>query len=106
MFGNYAKNYFCNMLNSDIHYISYEGPSGLTVDAIAQHDAKHAEDEMVLGEDAFSDTQSAGATSAKTFKTWATNWTDCTNATFGKVHRYWSSNSALHKEVNFEVFTV
>lgn len=36
-----------------------------------------------------------------TFKTWATNWTDCTNATFSKVHRYWSSNSALHKEVTF-----
>lgn len=38
--------------------------------------------------------------SIDTFKSWATNWSDCTNATFNKVHRYWHSNSALHKEVN------
>lgn len=39
--------------------------------------------------------------SIDTFKSWASNWSDCTNATFNKVHRYWRSNSALHKEVGF-----
>ena len=44
------------------------------------------------------------ADSADTFKSWASNWSDCTNATFNKVHRYWRSNSALHKEVSFNLF--
>ena len=39
------------------------------------------------------------ADSADTFRSWASNWSDCTNATFNKVHKYWRSNSALHKEV-------
>lgn len=37
--------------------------------------------------------------SINSFKSWATNWSDCTNATFNKIHKYWNSNSALHKEV-------
>lgn len=40
--------------------------------------------------------------SVDTFKSWASNWSDCTNATFNKVHKYWRSNSALHKEVKFK----
>lgn len=69
------------------------GPSSLTVDALAKHDQSHAEND---GESMVSDSdqQTAG-----TFKTWATNWTECTNTTFSKVHRYWSSNSSLHKEI-------
>ena len=35
----------------------------------------------------------------KTFNTWATNMTGCTNVTFNRVHRYFNSNSSLHKEV-------
>ena len=37
--------------------------------------------------------------SEDTFRSWASNWSDCTNATFNKVHKYWRSNSALHKEI-------
>jgi ribosomal RNA-processing protein 12 len=37
--------------------------------------------------------------SENTFRSWASDWSACTNATFNKVHRYWRSNSALHKEV-------
>ncbi len=48
-------------------------------------------------------TDDAGSVSGKTFNTWATNYTDCTNATFSKVHRYWHSNSAQHKEVMVHV---
>ncbi len=39
------------------------------------------------------------ATTNDTFRSWASNWSDCTNATFNRVHRYWQSNSSLHKEV-------
>lgn len=67
----------------------------LTVDAVEKHDRSQRENDaesMVTD----SDQQTMG-----TFKTWATNWTECTNTTFSKVHRYWSSNSALHKEVMY-----
>lgn len=68
------------------------GDSGLTVDALAQHDQSQEELEVDRVEP---DRQTAG-----TFRTWATNWTECTNTTFSKVHRYWSSNSAFHKELD------
>lgn len=64
----------------------------LTMDALAKHDKTGDNDVESMAAD--SDQQTMG-----TFKTWATNWTECTNATFSKVHRYWASNSALHKEV-------
>ena len=38
-------------------------------------------------------------TIAKTANTWASDYTDCTNATFGRVHRFSVTNSAMHKEV-------
>ena len=46
------------------------------------------------------DTQTNASFGAKTFQTWATNWTDCTNTTFSKVHRHWGSNNAMQKEVS------
>ncbi|WAR21706.1 RRP12-like protein [Mya arenaria] len=79
-----AKNRFFNKI---------EGPSSLTVDALVKHDKSHSSTD-VESMATESDQQTMG-----TFKTWATNWTDCTNTTFSKVHRYWSSNSALHKEI-------
>jgi ribosomal RNA-processing protein 12 len=52
--------------------------------------------------DAVSDGHTIGG---KTFATWATNFTDCTNATFSRVLRY--SDSALHKEVvNMDLFVI
>ncbi|KAL4231185.1 pre-rRNA processing protein [Mactra antiquata] len=69
------------------------GPSMLTMDALAEHDKSEAGNDVEsMATD--SDQQTMG-----TFKTWATNWTECTNTTFSKVHRYWASNSALHKEI-------
>ncbi|XP_041369339.1 RRP12-like protein [Gigantopelta aegis] len=69
-----------------------EGPSNLTVEALSQHNEAEEEKPEVVEMD-------VQTTSAKTFNTWATNWTDCTNATFSRVHRYWRSNSATHKEI-------
>jgi 2-polyprenyl-3-methyl-5-hydroxy-6-metoxy-1,4-benzoquinol methylase len=48
------------------------------------------------------DNQSIGT--RDTFQSWASNWSDCTNATFNRVHKYWKSNSALHKEVGNSSF--
>ncbi|CAC5426030.1 RRP12 [Mytilus coruscus] len=81
--------------------MSSAGTSGLTVDALAKHDEDHFSKDTDSLQEGFeklstSDKISVGA---KTFNTWATNYTECTNVTFNKVHRYWSSNSALHKEV-------
>ncbi|XP_067934576.1 RRP12-like protein [Watersipora subatra] len=63
-----------------------EGVSKLTVSALSKHDVQNSQHLGVQEND------------ATTFKTWATNWTDCTNTTFNKVHQNWS-NDALHKEV-------
>ncbi|ELU03860.1 hypothetical protein CAPTEDRAFT_226490 [Capitella teleta] len=68
------------------------GPSNLTVEALAEHNAEQNEQSTPM--DAMSDGQTIGA---KSFATWATNWTDCTNATFSRVLRY--SGSSLHKEI-------
>ena len=39
-------------------------------------------------------------TVAKTDNTWASGITNCTNATFGRVHQFSDANSAVHKEVS------
>ena len=74
----------------------YNNTSQLTRKALAELDS------MSLGNDNFEDSKSVvsdGDNSADSFRSWATNWSDCTNATFNKVHKYWRSNSAFHKEV-------
>lgn len=68
-------------------------PSQLTEKALAQLDSMTNDDNF--------DNKSilSDAESIDTFRSWASNWSDCTNATFNRVHRYWRSNSALHKEI-------
>ncbi len=73
------------------------GPSGLTVAALAKHNEAHEDDDSAMLSEAGTE---AGSVGGNTFNTWATNWTECTNTTFSKVHRYWTSNSAQHKEVD------
>ncbi|KAJ8317039.1 hypothetical protein KUTeg_004943 [Tegillarca granosa] len=70
-----AKNRFFHQQN--------QGQSNLTVDALAKHDATNVEkDGDVILSDPDFDVQTAGGS---TFKTWATNWTECTNATFSRM---------------------
>ena len=73
----------------------------MTVEALAKHD------ETQLGKsqpDRMSDGISVGSHGTKTvdtFNTFASNWTECTNATFGRVHRHWGANATeFHKEVH------
>ena len=66
---------------------------------MAKHDGREPSEHAM---DALSDGVSVGGHTTNTFNTWATNYTDCTNATFSKIHKNWSANaSAYHKEVCF-----
>ncbi|RNA27286.1 RRP12 isoform X2 [Brachionus plicatilis] len=73
---------------------SSTNPSQLTEKALAQLDSMSIENDNFDNKSIISD-----AESADTFRSWASNWSECTNATFNRVHRYWRSNSALHKEI-------
>jgi hypothetical protein len=72
--------------------------SGLTQKALAQLDSSSIAN---LDNNFDARTIISESSGGNTFRSWATNWSDCTNATFNKVHRYWKSNSSLHKEVAF-----
>ena len=79
--------------------------SQLTAKALAELDAGSTAHVAFPGDDAKS--MISETDSADTFRSWASNWSDCTNATFNRVHRYWKSNSALHKEVrNISTFVL
>ncbi len=71
---------------------------GLTSEALAKLDSK-----SVKKIDIDDDDDNQSVLTADTFQSWASNWSDCTNATFNRVHKYWKSNSALHKEVLFKL---
>ncbi|KAK2163707.1 hypothetical protein LSH36_75g12086 [Paralvinella palmiformis] len=82
-----AKNRFFSVVS---------GPSSLTVDALAKHDARQEDKDGDAILQDVSETQSA---SGRTFSTWASNWTECTNVTFNKVHRYVTTSSVMHKSI-------
>ncbi|XP_077114405.1 RRP12-like protein [Ranitomeya variabilis] len=76
------------------------GKSDLTVDALKLHNdlqsgsftvQKKPEEDMEEDAD-MAVTEKSGAT-------FLSGLSDCTNVTFGKVQRYWESNSAAHKEI-------
>lgn len=69
------------------------GKSTLTAAALAKLNANN---EQMSVEGSEFDATSIGG---NTFKTFATNFTECTNVTFNQIHRLWTSNSALHKEM-------
>lgn len=74
-----------NIAYSCIFGFLFSGPSQLTASALSKHDAENSD--IIEQQD-----------DTATFKTWATNYTECTNKTFNKVHQNWQ-NDAVHKEV-------
>ncbi|XP_056384885.1 RRP12-like protein [Hyla sarda] len=76
------------------------GKSDLTVDALKLHNdlqsgsfsVQKKPDEEVEEDEEMAVTEKSGAT-------FLSGLSDCTNVTFGKVQRYWESNSAAHKEI-------
>ncbi|XP_013379809.1 RRP12-like protein isoform X2 [Lingula anatina] len=71
------------------------GPSTLTLEALTIHNEGVDEDVDIDKAGSIG----SGLSDAKTFQTWASNLTECTNSAFSSVHRYWASNSAMHKEI-------
>ena len=77
-------------------------PSKLTAESLLKH-------QTLLGEDG--DGRKCGATGGvdddamtlgqteKTFETFASDWTQCTNMSFGKLMRSFSTNNAHHREM-------
>jgi len=70
--------------------------SSLTLEALEKHNAAMG---GFTEKDMEQDGDGATSVGNKTFNTWATNMTGCTNLTFRKVHRYVNSNSSLQKEI-------
>jgi ribosomal RNA-processing protein 12 len=76
-------------------------PSKLTAESLLKH-------QTLLGEDVDSrksagmndddDALTLGQTE-KTFETFASDWTQCTNVSFGKLMRSFSTNNAHHREM-------
>ncbi|CAI9618581.1 unnamed protein product, partial [Staurois parvus] len=76
------------------------GKSDLTVDAVKLHNdlqsgslsIQKRPEEQMEDEEEMAITQKSGAS-------FLSGLSDCTNVTFGKVQRFWESNSAAHKEI-------
>ncbi|XP_018428299.1 PREDICTED: RRP12-like protein isoform X1 [Nanorana parkeri] len=76
------------------------GKSDLTVDALKLHNdlqsgslsVQKRPADLMEDEDEMAITEKSGAT-------FLSGLSDCTNVTFGKVQRFWESNSAAHKEI-------
>ena len=75
-------------------------PSKLTAESLLKH-------QTLLGEDVSDDPKKSltdddaltlGQTE-KTFETFASDWTQCTNMSFGKLMRSFSTNNAHHREM-------
>ena len=56
----------------------------ITADALAKLDSKSLSNLKI--DDDNEDNQRIGT--RDTFQSWASNWSDCTNATFNRVHKY------------------
>ncbi|KAL1137902.1 hypothetical protein AAG570_009597 [Ranatra chinensis] len=72
------------------------GESNLTKEAVEKHDAFTGNDHEG---DTPAGTSSKSATTFKTFETFASDWSMCSNKSFNKLLKNFNSNSAMHKEM-------
>lgn len=76
------------------------GKSDLTVDALKLHnDLQSGSFSIQKKPDEDLEAEAEMAVTEKSGATFLSGLSDCTNVTFGKVQRYWESNSAAHKEI-------
>ena len=77
-------------------------PSKLTAESLLKHQTLLGETpdtrKNVNDDDADADAMTLGQTE-KTFETFASDWTQCTNMSFGKLMRSFSTNNAHHREM-------
>ncbi|XP_067909346.1 RRP12-like protein [Heterodontus francisci] len=79
------------------------GKSDLTVDVLKLHNDLQSNGlsfgpRETSAEEPFAECEE-GALSEKTFGTFLSGLSDCSNLTFSRVQRFWESNSAAHKEI-------
>ncbi|XP_053548481.1 RRP12-like protein [Bombina bombina] len=79
------------------------GKSDLTVDALKLHNDLQSgslsiQKKPEISQDHMED-ENEMAITEKSGASFLSGLSDCTNVTFGKVQRYWESNSAAHKEI-------
>ncbi|CAH1969238.1 unnamed protein product [Acanthoscelides obtectus] len=81
------------------------GPSGLTLDALKKHDAVQAykcEKAESIKMDENIEIYAASSSGTQTFmsmKSFASEWSDCSNISFNRFLNVFQSDSALHKEM-------
>ncbi|OCT70055.1 RRP12-like protein isoform X2 [Xenopus laevis] len=79
------------------------GKSDLTVDALKLHNDLQSDSLSVQKKseksEALMEDEDEMAITLKSGVSFLSGLSDCTNLTFGKVQRYWESNSAAHKEI-------
>ncbi|KAM4033364.1 RRP12-like protein [Anomaloglossus baeobatrachus] len=76
------------------------GKSDLTVDALKLHnDLQSGSFTVQKKPEEGMEEETEMAVTEKSGATFLSGLSDCTNVTFGKVQRYWESNSAAHKEI-------
>lgn len=73
------------------------GSTGLTSEALRKHDAFTGSNEVAMEEDKA--TESFFASTAKTFDTFASDWSNCSNKSFSRLVDHFRSDSAVHKEM-------
>ncbi|XP_077992398.1 RRP12-like protein [Glandiceps talaboti] len=73
------------------------GGSGLTQKALKRHDEAVLNTDDIDIQDA--DKKSWDTSSDKTYGTFMSGLSDCTNPTFDRVKTFWDNNSASHKEI-------
>lgn len=72
------------------------GPSMLTKEAIEKHDAKSFSKD---GTSIADDLESFGGKTFKTFDTFASDWSACSNQSFSKLIKNFKSDCAIHKDM-------
>nr|CAH7732826.1 unnamed protein product [Callosobruchus chinensis] len=81
------------------------GPSGLTLDALKKHDAVQSyrsqkAESVKMDEDTEIDTASSACSQTfMSMKSFASEWSDCSNISFNRFLNVFRSDSALHKEM-------
>lgn len=73
------------------------GSTGLTSEALRKHDAFTGSSATAMEEDKA--TESFFASTAKTFDTFASDWSNCSNKSFSRLVDHFRSDSAVHKEM-------
>lgn len=75
------------------------GPSNLTTDAIRKHDAVSSFIPPACSSQSEMENDASEESSFKTFNTFASDWSDCSNKSFSKLMHVFRPDSAMHKEM-------